>query len=901
MRGSMRLWSRIRSWSRMVWRRSQMENEMDEELRFHIETFADDLVRNGMPRQEAQRRARLEFGGIESVKEEGREARGARGLDELKQDLRYGARMFWKIPGFTAVAVLPLAFGVGANTAIFSVVNAVLLSPLPYASAHRLVLVKELLPNITAEPFNVSGPDIAEIQKLNHVFERVGGFRVWTYEFSGRGEPARVTANRISSDLFDVLGVQPVAGRVFEPPEEQFGHQVVILSYGFWQRQFGGQHNILGQTLNLDRKPYTIVGVMPQSFAFPLPGMLQGVAADLWVPLGVSKEELADFGDNFSYAVVGKLRPGVQPGQVNADLQLVARGVLETYRQWARDANQPLGDFRLGLVSVPLRDEVTGPLKPMLLMLLGAVGFVLLIACVNVANLLMMHSVGRQKEMAVRLAIGAGRLRLLRQFLVEGMLLAFTGGGLGLALAVWLKNILAAHMPANIPQFHAIEIDWTVLLFSFLLVTLVGLAFSALPALWASRTDFIPSLRESGRGNSQGPDHQRLRAAFVIIEVALSVMLLVGAGLLVRSFQRVLSINPGFRPEHVLTASIDLPPTESYSQNEEVASFYKQLIEKLRQTPGIVAAGGSTDLPLLGGWTHAFTVEGYQPPPGPQLSLGNHSVIYGDYLQAMGIPLLHGRNFTELDGPKSIPVLIVSESLAKKYWLGQDPLGKRLKWGPSESTDPWLTVVGVVGDVKQGPLETAANAHTYEPYAQLGAPLSLRVAVRGQGDSAGLAADVRTAVWSLDRQLALGSVRTMDEVISRSTASRRFSLVLVGAFAVLALTLAAIGIYAVLAYTVARRTHEIGVRMALGARSGDVVRLVLGQGLQFTAIGIVFGVGGALVLMRFLESLLYEVRPTDPPTLVVVLLLLVSVSVAASYLPARRAMRVDPMVALRYE
>ena len=897
----MRLWSRIRSWSRMVWRRSQMENEMDEELRFHIETFADDLVRNGMPRQEAQRRARLEFGGIESVKEEGREARGARVLDELKQDLRYGARMFWKIPGFTAVAVLTLAFGVGANTAIFSVVNAVLLSPLPYASAHRLVLVKELLPNITAEPFNVSGPDIAEIQKLNHVFERVGGFRVWTYEFSGRGEPARVTANRISSDLFDVLGVQPVAGRVFEPPEEQFGHQVVILSYGFWQRQFGGQHNILGQTLNLDRKPYTIVGVMPQSFAFPLPGMLQGVAADLWVPLGLSKEELADFGDNFSYAVVGKLRPGVQPGQVNADLQLVARGVLETYRQWARDANQPLGDFRLGLVSVPLRDEVTGPLKPMLLMLLGAVGFVLLIACVNVANLLMMHSVGRQKEMAVRLAIGAGRLRLLRQFLVEGMLLAFTGGGLGLALAVWLKNILAAHMPANIPQFHAIEIDWTVLLFSFLLVTLVGLAFSALPALWASRTDFIPSLRESGRGNSQGPDHQRLRAAFVIIEVALSVMLLVGAGLLVRSFQRVLSINPGFRPEHVLTASIDLPPTESYSQNEEVASFYKQLIEKLRQTPGIVAAGGSTDLPLLGGWTHAFTVEGYQPPPGPQLSLGNHSVIYGDYLQAMGIPLLHGRNFTELDGPKSIPVLIVSESLAKKYWPGQDPLGTRLKWGPSESTDPWLTVVGVVGDVKQGPLETAANAHTYEPYAQLGAPLSLRVAVRGQGDSAGLAADVRTAVWSLDRQLALGSVRTMDEVISRSTASRRFSLVLVGAFAVLALTLAAIGIYAVLAYTVARRTHEIGVRMALGARSGDVVRLVLGQGLQFTAIGIVFGVAGALVLMRFLESLLYEVRPTDPPTLVVVLLLLVSVSVAASYLPARRAMRVDPMVALRYE
>jgi putative ABC transport system permease protein len=897
----MNLWSRLSSWCQAALRRSRMESEMDAELRFHMEASTEDLVRSGVSREEAMRRARMEFGAIERVKEEGREARGVRLLDEMFQDLQYGARMFRKSPGFTAIAVLTLALGIGANTAIFSVVNAVLLSPLPYANAYRLMLVKELLPNVTAEPFNVSGPDIAEIQKLNHVFDGVGGFRVWTYEFSGRGEPARVTADRISSDLFDVLGVQPIVGRAFEPQEEQFGNQVVILSYGFWQRQFGGQHNILGQTIDLDRKPYTIVGVMPQSFVFPLPGMMQGVSADLWVPLGLSKEELADFGDDFSYTVVGKLRPGIQQGQVNADLQLVAQGVLETYKQWSRDANSPLGDFRLGMVSVPLRDEVTGPLKPMLLTLLGAVGFVLLIACVNVANLLMMRSVGRQKEIAVRLAIGAGRLRLLRQFLVEGMLLAFTGGGLGLALAVWLKDILAAHMPANIPQFHAIELDWTVLLFSVLIVTLAGLVFSVLPTLWASRTDFNPSLQESGRGNSQGPDHQRLRAAFVIVEVALSVVLLVGAGLLVRSFQRVLSTNPGFRPEHVLTASIDLPPTESYSQNEKVASFYKQLMEKLRQTPGIAAAGCSTDLPLLGGWTHAFTVEGYQPPPGPELSLDNHSVIYGDYLQTMGIPLLRGRNFTERDGPKSTHVLIVSESLAKKYWPGQDPLGKRLKWGPPESTDPWMTVVGIVGDVKQGPLETAADAHTYESYAQLGAPLSLRVAVRGQGDPVGLAADVRDVVKGLDPQLALGSVRTMDEVISRSTASRRFSVALLGSFAALALILASIGIYAVLAFSVARRTHEIGVRMALGARSGDVLRLVLGQGLRVTTIGILFGIVGALGLTRFLQSLLYEVRPTDPPTFVIVLLLLVSVSVAASYLPARRAMRVDPMVALRYE
>lgn len=896
----MSLWSRIRSWSRAIFRRSRMESEMETEFRFHIDTFAEELVRSGVSREGAMRRARIEFGGIERAKEEGRDARGVSLLDQLIRDLRFGVRMFRKSPGFTVVAVLTLALGIGANTAIFSVVNAVLLSPLPYANAHRLAMVKEILPNMSAEPFNVSGPDIAQIQKLNHVFEGVGGFRVWTYELSGKSEPQRVTADRITSNLFDVLGVQPLAGRVFSPQEEQFGHQVVILSYGLWQRRFGGQQNILGQTLNLDRKPYTVVGVMPQSFVLPLPGMLQGVSADLWVPLGLSKEELADFGDNFSYTVIGRLRPEIRQEQVNADLQLVAQGVLEIYKQWARNANAQLGDFRLGMVSAPLHDEVTGPLKPMLLMLLGAVGFVLLIACVNVANLLMMRSVGRQKEMAVRLAIGAGRLRLLRQFLVEGLLLAFTGGALGLALAVWFRDALVARIPSNIPQFRPIELDWTVLLFSFMLVTLAGLTFGALPALWASKTDFGASLQESGRGNSQGPDHRRVRATFVIVEVALSVMLLVGAGLLVRSFQRVLSTNPGFRPEHVLTASIDLPPDE-YSQDEKVASFYKQLMEKLLQTPGIASAGGSTDLPLLGGWTHAFTVEGYQPSPGPALSLCNHSVIYGDYLQTMGIPLLGGRYFTEQDGARSTPVVIVSESLAKKYWPGQNPLGKRLKWGPPESTDPWLTVVGVVGDVKQGALETATDAHTYEPYAQLGAPLSLRIALRGQEDAGALAAGIRVATRSLDPQLALGSIRTMDQVIRRSTEGRRFVLALVGSFAALALLLAAVGIYAVLADSVTRRTHELGVRMALGARRGDVLRLVLGHGLRVTAFGIALGVVGALGLTRLLQSLLYEVRPTDPATFAVVLLLMAGVSIAASYLPARRAMRVDPMVALRYE
>jgi putative ABC transport system permease protein len=896
----MTFWSRLRSWSQAMFKRTRMESEMDAELRFHVEAFAEDLVYRGVSREEAMRRARIEFGGIERVKEEGREARGVAYIGELLQDLRYAARILRKSPGFTAVAVLTLALGNGANTAIFSVVNAVLLSPLPYADADRLLLVKEVLPHAGPQPFDVSGPDIAQIQKLNHVFEKVGGFRVWTYEFSGRGEPQRVTADRISSDLFDVLGVQPIVGRVFTAEEELAGHSVVILSYGLWQRRFGGQHTVLGQAVNLDRKPYTIVGVMPQSFVLPLPGMAQGVAAELWVPLGLTKGELEDVGDNFDYSVVARLKPGVSLGQVNADLQLVARGVLGTYAEWARGAHQSLGDFQLGMAAQPLRDEVTGPLRPTLLVLLGSVGLVLLIACVNVANLLMMRAAGRQKEMAVRLAIGAGRFRLLRQFLVEGLLLSFLGGALGLAVAVWFKDALVAGMPASVPRFHSIELNWAVLLFTFLIVSVVGIVFGALPAIWTSRTDPNSSLKDGGRGTSESAERQRTRALFVVVEVALSVMLLIGAGLLVRSFQRVLNTNPGFRPEHVLTASIDLPP-EEYSKDEQVISFYKQLTDRLRQTPGVLAVGGSTDLPLLGAWTHAFTLEGYRPSPGSGLLMCYHSVIYGDYLQVMGIPLLRGRYFSEHDVSDSMHVLIVSESLAMEYWPGQDPLGKRLKWGTAESTDHWLTIVGLVGDVKQGPLDSVTALHTYEPYAQLGAAPSLRIAVRTQGEPASVAAAVRSAAWGLDRQLALGNVRPMDEVISRSTAARRFNLLVVGAFAVLALALAALGIYAVLAFSVARRTHEIGVRMALGARGGDVVRLVLAQGLRVTAIGILFGVAGALGLTRFLGSLLYEVRPTDPPTFAAVLLLLLGVSIAASYLPARRAMRVDPMVALRYE
>ena len=883
-----------------MFRRKRTQNDFNAEIEAHLQLETERLMEYGLGEGEAHMASRRAFGNVTQAQERFYESGRWPGWDHFVHDLCFAFRQWRKNPGFVIAAVLTLGLGVGANTAIFSVVNAVLLSPLPYADHDRLVLVKEVLPKIGPRPITVSGPDIVTIQKLNHVFEGAAGFRLWTYEVSGESEPERVVADRVSSNLFAVLGVRPILGRTFMPEEEPPGHPVVILSHGLWLRRFGGDRSILGRTVNLDREPYTIVGVMPQSFVFPLAGMSQGPAADMWVPLALTDGDLSNVGDNFDFSVVARLKPGVGLKQANADLELVAQGILETYSQWASKSHLTLGDFQLGLVPQPLADQVIGPAKPMLLVLLGAVGFVLLIACVNVANLLLIRAANRQKEMAIRLSLGASRFRLFCQLLVEGMLLTSAGGGLGLAIAVWVKEALVAGMPANFPQFRAIELDLPVLLFTLSLAVVTGLGLGALPALTVARTDLNHSLKESGRSDSYGPEHQRMRATFVMVEVALSVILLVGAGLIIRSFQRVLDTNPGFRPEHVLTASIDLPSTD-YRRAEQAIEFYRHLVDRLRQTPGAAAVGGSTDLPLLGGWTHLFTPEGYQPSPSAGQNVCNHSVIYGDYLQAMGIPLLRGRYFTEQDQQTSTHVLIISEALAKKYWPGQDAIGKRLKWGLAESSDPWMMVVGVVGDVKQGPLDAATVPHTYESYVQLGALMSLRIAMRAEGDPTTLAVNFRTVVWSLDRRLALGRLRTMEQVIIQSTAARRFNLFLLGSFAVVALALAAIGIYGMVAYSVTRRTREIGLRMALGASRGDVVRLVLGQGVPVITLGIVLGVAGALGLTRSIRAFLFDVKPNDPATFAGVLLLLVGVALLAIYIPARRATRFEPVAALRHD
>jgi len=681
---------------RTLFRRSRVEQELSEELRFHLEKLIEDKVAKGMTREEGCYAALHELGGVEQIKEECRDMRRPNYLESSIQDLRYGLRMLAKNPGFTAVAVLTLALGIGANTAIFSVVDAVVLRPLPYKDPDRLVMVKERIPLVTPEPIPVCAPDVVQFQRQNQVFESLAAFRGGQFDLSGESEPERITAERVNASLFSLLGVQPLVGRAFTADEDQPGHSLAILSYALWKRRFGANPDAVGRTVRLDRQAYTVIGVMPRSFVFPLRGMDQGDAADVFVPMAFTRDELSDEGDNFNYSVLARLKPGIGLARANADADTIAYRILQTYPPQFRDR------IKLEAVALPLSGQVVGGVRTLLLLLLGAVGFVLLIACANIANLVLTRAAHRQREIAVRLALGAGRLRLLRQLAAENLLLALAGAGLGLVLAFAIMQGLVRWMPANIPRVHAIGLDLAVLAFTLTLAVLAGLVFGVVPALAASRTDLNSTLKEGGRSAQQGRQHHHLRSVLVVAEVALSLVLLVGAGLLVRSFERVLATQPGFQPEHILTASLNLPGA-LYKQEQQIRSFYRDLMARLQELPGVKAVGASTDLPLQAGWNHVFTPEGYQPPRGAGLNLCYHSVILGDYLQTMGVPVLRGRYFTEQDTPASTPVLIVSESLAKRYWPNLDPIGKRLHWGPPESKDAWLTIVGVVGDVKQGP------------------------------------------------------------------------------------------------------------------------------------------------------------------------------------------------------
>lgn len=881
----MTLWNRLRFWLLAILGRARMESEMDAELRFHIEARAEDLVRNGTPRAEALRRARVEFGGIERAKEECRDARGTNFVESLIQDLRFGLRMLRKSPGFTSVAVLTLALGIGANTAIFSVVNTVLLRPLPYKDANRLVTIWSYNRPQGYDTDLVSPLDFADWRSQNHVFEDMAASTDVQYTLTGEGEPAPVTAYSFTADYFHVLGAAPLLGRTFLREEEEPGkNHVAVLSYSFWQKRFGGRPDAVGKSLVLDGAPYTVVGVMPPEFQYPQ-------LTELWTPFTVNPEAAQDRGYRY-LRVMARLKPGVSIQQARTEMNAIAKRLALENPKTNKDED--------ATTVISLREMISGDIRPALLVLLCAVGFVLLIACANVANLLLARAAGRRKEVGVRVALGASRPRLVRQFLTESVLLGFAGGALGLLLASWCTRALVTMFPPtifniSIPHLDKIPTDGWVLGFAVGVSLVTGVIFGLAPALHASANP-SEALKESGPGLAGGAEGRRFRRALVVAELASSLILLAAAGLTLKSFVHLLGSDVGFNPDHVLTLRVLLPGYK-YKTDAQRIAFSEQALNGIRALPGVKAVGAVTFLPLSGWWgVRGVSVQGQSTPENQRPIVAWNSVT-PDYFRAMGIPLFRGRFFEERDNQSAPSVAIIGKSLAQQLMPNADPLGKRLEVDGLKSA---VEVVGVVGDVYQLGVTSQTIAGIYLPFSQLPAPI-LCFAIRATQDPSSVAKAAERAIWDADKDQAVGFIMNMDQLVSESVAPQRILMLVLGAFGGMALLMAAIGIYGVMANSVAQRTHEIGVRMALGAKSGDVLRLVVSQGLGLVLVGVAIGLAGTFGLMRFVSSVLYGVRPTDTATLIAAALVLAGAALLACFIPARRATQVDPMVALRYE
>jgi putative ABC transport system permease protein len=893
----------------MKWPWRKRYNELDEEIRAHIAMSVRERQERGESAEDARTAALREFGNVGLVRETTRDAWGYAWIEQLSQDVRYALRVLRKSPGFTAVAVLTLALGIGANTAIFSIVNSVLLRPLPFKNPSSLVLFHEGLPSAGFPRMGFSPPDLAVFAREQKSFSAIGAFLNERVDISGQGEPDRVTVARVSAPLFPMLGAEPMLGRIFTPEEDAPGHQVAILSYRLWQSRYGGLSDVLGQRIELDRQPYTVIGVMPRNFAFPLPGSEDNNSpAALWIPMAWTPGELQNWGGSYFASVVGRLRLGVSLGQARAEAESLAPAILGSYPS---DIRNILHGAALDVSVFPFQQEVVGSVRTLLLVLMAAVSFVLLIACANVATLLLSRATNRQKEISVRTALGATRFRLIRQMLTESLLLAFSGSALGLLFAIWARNLMLRLAPSSIPLPSHIPLSVGIFGFALGISILAAVMFGLAPAFQVSFASVQGSLRESGRSATTSRSRHRLQGIFVTAEFALALVLLTGSGLLIRSFAKLLEINPGFRPDHVLTVNVPLPP-QAYSKGPQIRDFYDQLLDGVSHLPGVRDAALSNDLPLDGFCEGVgYSVEGETGAAGKTPKAVCQSWVKGSYFQTMGIPLLQGRWFTAEDRLGSEEVAVVNLAMAQKFWPGQSAIGKRIVWGANSPVHPWETIIGVVGNVKEGSLNTPARPQVYRPYGQLtdsflgddpfGDWHAMNIVVRTAAEPTSLISALVAQVHSLDPDLAVTDIRTMTQVIGRSAAGPKFNTFLLGLFAFLALFLAAIGIYGVLAYTVAQQSHEIGIRMALGAQQRDVMRLILKRGMRLGLVGIVSGIAGALVLTRFLQSMLFEVKPIDLVTFVGVTILFVLVSLAACYIPARRAMQVDPMIALRYE
>ncbi|HEV8042847.1 MAG TPA: ABC transporter permease [Bryobacteraceae bacterium] len=816
------------------------------------------------------------------------------------QDLGYAVRMLLKKPGFTSIAVLALALGIGANTAIFSVVNAVLLRPLPYQQSDRLVMVWQRLTGATSYPqLPCSAPDYIDYRDQTQTLENTAAFYNENFLLTTRTGSERVSGAAVSANLFPLLGISSLRGRVFTTSEDQFGHDnVVVLSYGAWERRFGSDPSVLDKTLVLDQKPHQVIGVMPKEFEFPTQGLLRGPAPEFWVPIAFSPDRIGPEGrgDNFNISVIARRKPGVSLQQASADIARISGRIYESYPP----AIQKL--FSLDGFVTDLHQQVVGNVKTLLWVLLGAVGFVLLIGCANVANLLLAKAAGRRREVAIRTALGAGRLRLARQLLTESMLLGLLGGAAGLLIAYWLTQLMIQLSPGDVPRLAEAHLNLPVLAFTLAISILTGVLFGLAPALQVSKADLNTDLKEGSRG-AAAFRRSRLRSLLVVAEVALSLVLLAGAGLLLRSFVKLRGVPLGFNPDHLLTMSVALPETK-YQTKAQVQTFYNELIGRTQSLPNVKSAAAATGLPLMGLWDIVITPEGRADTHEKSLTTAFFAGVTPSFHRTLGISLVRGRLFSEADNPKSPPVAVINESMARRYWPNQEALGKRFLWGPPDSKRSWITVVGIVANLKQNNLAADIGPGVYLPIPQMPQDSSIQgfyLAVRTSADPTAIVANLRHIARSLDPEVPLLQVRSMQDVLSESVAPRRFNMLLLAAFAGLALLLASIGIYGVMSYSVSQYTHEIGIRMALGARAADVLQLIVRQGMALVLIGLAVGVAGALALTRVMSSLLFDVKPWDPLTLTSVSVLLAAVAFAASYIPARRATRVDPMIALRYE
>lgn len=876
------------------------ETEIVHELSQHLEDEYDQALSRGVSEQEA-RRAVLqslnepelldrEFKRVERSVPQNPVSMGTRRksnvIADLGQDIRYGLRMFVKNPTFTLIAVVAIGLGIGANTAIFSVVDAILLRPLPYKNPHQLVVIWENAAHLGFPKDTPSPANFLDWRQQSTVFEGIAAFAEQSFNLTGIGEPERLDGRRVSANTFDVLGAKPIIGRTFVAEEDKPGTKVALLNESLWKRRFAGDPGVIGRAVNLNGEAYTVIGVLPSTVRLLSSGNWRD---QLWVPLAFPAQEAANRGSHY-LEVIARMKPAVTLEKAQAEMNTIAARLAQQY---------PEHNTRRGAVVRPLQEEIVGNMKPALLILLGAVAFVLLIACANVANLLLARAAVRQKEIALRLALGADRARLTKQLLVESVILSLFGGVVGLVLAFGGLHVLTQFIPPDIAHPNTITIDGKVLIFTFVVAIVTGLLFGLAPASQASQFDLNETLKEGGRDSGAGARGKRLRSSLVVAEVAISFILLVGAGLLINSFVHLRNLDPGFRSDHVLALTVELSETK-YPDTKRRSTFFNEVVRRIQTLPGVQSVAVAGNLPFTyNGDSTGIAVEGIPDPLPDQWPDVIYRTVGPNYFDIMGIPIILGRDFNEHDTLDSTPAVVVSEKTAKHYWPNENPIGKRLKTGATSSQSPWRTVIGVVKDVRQNDFIAEPKMQMYFSFRQTKDLMSNALVVRTSVEPLSLATSVRNAIWAVDKDQPVSNINAMEHIVAGAVGRQRFTMLLLAIFAGLALFLAAVGIYGVMSYSVAQQTHDIGIRIALGAQRGDVLKMTLSQGLSLVGFGLACGLVVAFVLTRVMASMLFGISATDPITFLSISFVLLAVALLASYIPALRATHVDPMIALR--